>query len=159
MISSATWNALWRTLVSIRDRYTCRQKLKLNRLVLGGTQGPNIFSPQLEVACCLPRSCPCVPFLSVVLGLPLLFFPSDFHSRATAQSLFTYFLRTGPIQHYLFLFTSSLIGPAPAISSTSLFGTCCCHPMQKILLRQLVWKMSSFFCSLSPSTFHSHRDQ
>ena len=82
----------------------------------------------------------------VVLGLALLLFPSGFHPRAT-QWLFTSLLRTCPIQHNLSLLTSSLIGSTPAISSTSLFGSCCCYLMQKILLRHLVWKMSSFFTS------------
>ena len=83
----------------------------------------------------------------VVLGLPLFLFPSGFHPRATAQSLFASFLRTCPIQHHLLLLTSSLIGSAPAISSTSLFGTCCSHLMWKILLRHMVWKILSFFSS------------
>ena len=38
-------------------------------LVPRGTQGPNIFPPLLAVVCCLPRSYPCAPSLSVSLLL------------------------------------------------------------------------------------------
>ena len=123
----------------------------------GGAQGPDILPPPLVVVCCLSCYCPFVPSLSVSLLLhsakPRCFgsdsvpFPSGFHPSATAQSLFTSFFTTFPIHHPLFLLTSSLIWSVPAIPSTSLFVTCCCHLMQKILLRHLIWKMSSFFSS------------
>lgn len=52
------------------------------------------------------------------------------------------------------------IGSAPAISSTSLFGTCCCHLMRKILQRNWFGRCQvSFALLLSSSTFHCHGDK
>jgi hypothetical protein len=92
----------------------------------------------------------------VVFGRPLFLLPSGVHPRATAQSSVLSFLKTCPIQFHLRLLTSSLILSVPAISKTVLFVTCSCHLILKILLRHLVWKMSSFSSSPFVSFHVSH---
>ena len=127
----------------------------------GGTQGPNIYPPLLAV-CCLFRLCPCVPSLSVSLvlfgatpgrfGSASASLPSGFHPRATLQSLFTSFLRTCPIQHYLLLLTSSgvlgLLLPSPALPCLALAAAILCGRFFKGIGLEDVKCLLLSFCRL-----------
>ena len=93
--------------------------------VPGGTQGPNIVPLLLAVVCCLPRSCPGVPSLSV----SLLLFSATPRSFGSASATLPLWLPSkGNSTVAVHFFPQDMSNPAPSLRS-HLFThyICFCH--------------------------------